>query len=139
MSSINRRTFSKTIAMAVASGALAPQELWAAQTRKLKIGITGLIFRAAPGTPENLDEALRHMSELGYHSFETWGSVLEHHDKAGTLGAMIQKYGIPLRSAFMGVNVHDPSTLKESIAQVVRWGQVLKKHGGTLRSSTPAG
>ena len=72
------------------------------------------------------------MSELGYHSFETWGSVLEHHDKAGTLGAMIQKYGIPLRSAFMGVNVHDPSRLKESIAQVVRWGQVTKKHGGTF-------
>lgn len=72
------------------------------------------------------------MSELGYHSFETWGSVLEHHDKAGTLGAMIQKYGIPLRSAFMGVTVHDPARLKESIAQVVRWGQVLKKYGGTF-------
>ena len=128
---MNRRTFSKTIAMAVASGALAPQDMWAAP-RKLKIGITGLIFRATPGEPENLDEALKHMSELGYHSFETWGSVLEHHDKAGTLSAMIQKHGIPLRSAFMGVNVHDPSRLKESIAQVVRWGQVLKKYGGTF-------
>jgi inosose dehydratase len=129
---MNRRTFSKTMAMAVASGALAPQDLWAAQTRKLKIGITGLIFRATPGEPQNLEQALKDMSELGYHSFETWGSVLEHHDKAGTLGAMIQKYGIPLRSAFMGVNVHDPSALKDSVAQVVRWGQVLKKHGGTF-------
>ena len=129
---MNRRTFSKTLAMAVASGALAPQDMWAAQARKLKIGITGLIFRATPGEPQNLEQALKDMSELGYHSFETWGSVLEHHDKAGTLGAMIQKYGIPLRSAFMGVNVHDPSMLKESVAQVVRWGQVLKKHGGTF-------
>ena len=118
--------------MAVAAGALAPRDIWAAQSRKLKIGITGLIFRATPGEPQNLDEALRHMSELGYHSFETWGSVLEHHDKAGTLAPMIQKYGIPLRSAFMGVNVHDPAALKDSIAQVVRWGQVLKKHGGTF-------
>jgi inosose dehydratase len=118
--------------MAVASGALAPQNLWAAQSRKLQIGITGLIFRATPGEPQNLEQALKDMSELGYHSFETWGSVLEHHDKAGTLGAMIQKYGIPLRSAFMGVNVHDPSMLKQSIDQVVRWGQVLKKHGGTF-------
>jgi inosose dehydratase len=129
---MNRRTFSKTVAMAVAGGALAPQNLWAAQARKLKIGITGLIFRATPGEPQNLEQALKDMSELGYHSFETWGSVLEHHDKAGTLGAMIQKYGIPLRSAFMGVNVHDPSALKASVAQVVRWGQVLKKHGGTF-------
>jgi inosose dehydratase len=129
---MNRRTFSKTVAMAVAAGALAPQDLFAAQARKLKIGITGLIFRATPGEPQNLEQALKDMSELGYHSFETWGSVLEHHDKAGTLGAMIQKYGIPLRSAFMGVNVHDPARLKESIAQVVRWGQVLKKYGGSF-------
>jgi inosose dehydratase len=129
---MNRRTFSKTLGMAVAAGALAPQDLFAAQAKKLKIGITGLIFRATPNEPQNLEAALKDMSELGYHSFETWGSVLEHHDKAGTLGAMIQKYGIPLRSAFMGVNVHDPSRLKESIAQVVRWGQVLKKYGGTF-------
>ena len=105
--------------------------LWA-QARTLKIGITGLIFRATPGEPENLEQALKDMSELGYHAFETWGSVLEHHDKAGTLSAMIQKYGIPLRSAFMGVTVHDPSMHKQSIAQVLRWGQVLKKHGGTF-------
>ena len=129
---MNRRTFSKTVAMAVAAGALAPQDLFAAQARKLKIGITGLIFRATPGEPENLEPALKDMSELGYHSFETWGSVLEHHDKAGTLSAMIQKYGIPLRSAFMGVTVHDPSLHKQSIAQVLRWGQVLRKHGGTF-------
>jgi inosose dehydratase len=129
---MNRRHFSKTLAIAVASGALAPQQLWAAQSRKLQIGITGLIFRATPNEPENLEQALKDMAELGYHSFETWGSVLEHHDKSGTLGAMIQKYGIPLRSAFMGVNVHDPASLKESVAQVVRWGQVLRKHGGTF-------
>ena len=119
------------MAMAVAAGAFAPQDAWA-QARTLKIGITGLIFRATPGEPENLEQALKDMSELGYHAFETWGSVLEHHDKAGTLSAMIQKYGIPLRSAFMGVTVHDPSMHKQSIAQVLRWGQVLKKHGGTF-------
>lgn len=129
---MNRRTFSKTMAMAVASSAIAPDSLWGAPARKLKIGITGLIFRATPGTPENLEEALKHMSELGYHWFETWGSVLEHHDKAGALGPMIEKYGIPLRSAFMGVNVHDPSKLKDSVDQVVRWGKVLKKHGGSF-------
>ena len=129
---MNRRTFSKTVAMAVAAGALAPQDVFGAQARKLKIGITGLIFRATPNEPQNLEPALKDMSELGYHSFETWGSVLEHHDKAGTLGPMIQKYGIPLRSAFMGVTVHDPSLFKQSIAQVIRWGQVLKKYGGTF-------
>jgi inosose dehydratase len=129
---MNRRTFTKSMTLALASGAMAPATLWAARQRTLKIGITGLIFRATPNAPENLEEALRHMSELGYHWFETWGSVLEHHDKAGTLAGMIAKYGIPLRSAFMGVTVHDPARLKESIDQAVRWGQVLKKHGGTF-------
>jgi inosose dehydratase len=129
---MNRRTFSKTLAMAVASGAVMPPTAWGAPERKLKIGITGLIFRATPREPENLEEALKHMSELGYHSFETWGSVLAHHDQKGTLGAMIARYGIPLRSAFMGINVHDPAGLKESIAQVVDWGKVLKKHGGSF-------
>jgi inosose dehydratase len=129
---MNRRHFARAMAMAIASGAVAPYGRLAAQTHRLKIGITGLIFRATPGTPENLDEALRHMSELGYHSFETWGSVLEHHDKAGSLAPMIEKYRIPLRSAFMGVNVHDPSGLKDSVAQVVRWGKVLKKYGGSF-------
>jgi inosose dehydratase len=32
----------------------------------------------------------------------------------------------------MGVNVHDPSKLKDSVDQVVRWGKVLKKHGGSF-------
>jgi inosose dehydratase len=129
---MNRRTFTKSMTLALASGAMAPDTLWGAAPRTMKIGITGLIFRATPNTPENLDEALKHMSELGYHCFETWGSVLEHHDKAGTLGGILARHGIPLRSAFMGVNVHDPARLKESIEQVLRWGQVLKKHGGTF-------
>jgi inosose dehydratase len=132
---MNRRTFSKTVAMAVAGGALAPHEIWGAQARKLKIGITGLIFRATPNEPQNLEPALKDMSELGYHAFETWGSVLEHHDKAGTLGAIIQKYGIPLRSAFMGVTVHDPALFKQSIAQVVRWGFAVLNAGGVKREA----
>jgi len=127
-----RRTFSKTLALAIASLAVERRGLRAAAPRQLKIGCTGLIFRATPSTPENLEEALKHMSDLGYHCFETWGSVLAHHDEKGTLAPMIARYGIPLRSAFMGVNVHDPSKLKESIEQVIGWGKVLKKHGGSF-------
>ena len=127
-----RRTFSTTLALAIASLAVERRGLRAAAPRQLKIGCTGLIFRATPSTPENLEEALKHMSDLGYHCFETWGSVLAHHDEKGTLAPMIARYGIPLRSAFMGVNVHDPSKLKESIEQVIGWGKVLKKHGGSF-------
>jgi inosose dehydratase len=128
---MNRREFSRTLAMTVASGLVAAPAFGAA-ARQLKIGCTGLIFGATPNAPENLDDALKHMSELGYHSFETWGSVLAALDEKGTLPKMLERYDIPLRSAFMGVNVHDPAMLKESIARVVEWGKVTRKYGGTF-------
>jgi inosose dehydratase len=128
---MNRREFSRTLAMTVASGLVAAPAFGAA-ARQLKIGCTGLIFRATPNAPENLDDALKHMSELGYHSFETWGSVLAALDQKRTLPKMLERYGIPLRSAFMGVNVHDPAMLKESVARVVEWGKVTRKYGGTF-------
>jgi inosose dehydratase len=129
---MNRRTFSKALAMAIASGAVGAPAVWGAAPRRLKIGCTGLIFRATPGTPENLDDALKHMSSLGFHCFETWGSVLANLEEKSALGPMIERSGIPLRSAFMGVNVHDPSMLKASIDQVIGWGKVTRKYGGTF-------
>ena len=131
-SDLNRRTFSKTLALTVASGVAGGPTLWGAGERQLKIGCTGLIFRATPNAPENLDDALKHMSELGYHSFETWGSVLSALEEKGSLAQIIERHDIPLRSAFMGVNVHDPSMLKESIARVVQWGKVTRQYGGTF-------
>lgn len=130
-SGMNRREFSRVLAMTVASG-LVTTPAFGAAARQLKIGCTGLIFAATPRTPENLDDALRHMSALGYHSFETWGSVLAALEQKGTLPKILERHDIPLRSAFMGVNVHDPAMLKESIAKVVEWGKVTRKYGGTF-------
>lgn len=115
---------------ALAAG-LAPSTLRAASWA-LKIGCTGLIWGATPREPENLDFALRDMASLGFHSFETWGSVMAALDENGVLPAMLDRHGLPFRSAFMGVNVHDPSALKESIARVVGWGKVTRKYGGTF-------
>ena len=57
-----------------------------------------LIWGAVPRTPENLEPALKDASELGYHSFETFASILEDYDKKDALGALLAKYPIPLRS-----------------------------------------
>ena len=57
---------------------------------RLKIGITGLIWGATPRTPENLEQALADMSSLGYHCFETWGSVMQALDAKGTLAELLQ-------------------------------------------------
>ena len=72
------------------------------------------------------------MSSLGYHCFETWGSVMQALDAKGTLADLLSAYPIPFRSAFMGVNVHDPAKLKDSLAQVIAWGKVTRKYGGTF-------
>ena len=125
-----RRAFCQHVALALAAG-LAGRPALAAAPR-LKIGITGLIWNATPRAPENLAQALADMSSLGYHSFETWGSVMQALDAKGTLPDLLARHPIPFRSAFMGVNVHDPAKLKDSLAQVIAWGKVTRKYGGTF-------
>lgn len=131
---MGRRAFCASVAMGLgaALGAGARPATLGAATRKLKIGCTGLIWGATPRTPENLQQAVQDMASLGFHGFETWGSVMADLDAKGTLPALVERYKLPFRSAFMGVNVHDPSKLKESIARVVEWGKVTRKYGGTF-------
>jgi inosose dehydratase len=127
---MNRRTFTKTVLAGLGAAAL-PGVPFAQTPKRLKLGITMLIWGAVPRTPENLEPALKDASELGYHSFETFAAILEDYDKKGTLQALLDKYPIPLRSAYVTVNVTDPSQRKEQIAMLQRYATVLKKYGGT--------
>ena len=128
---MNRRTFAKTLLTGIGAAALPAFPI--AQTRKrLKIGITMLIWGAVPRTPENLEPSLKDASELGYHSFETFASILEDLDKKGTLQPMLEKYPIPLRSAYVTVNVTDPAQRKDQIAMLQRYAAIVKKYGGTF-------
>jgi inosose dehydratase len=133
----NRRDFTKTILAGV--GAAALPSIGAAQQRKLKIGCTSLIWGALPRTPENLEPALRDMSALGFHKAETFAAIIEDWDKKGTLGDLLAKYPIPLVSAYATVQLTDTSARKENLAQLIRWGNVLKKHGGRFMVLAPNG
>ena len=84
-----RRAFCQRMALALAGGLVARPALAAAP--RLKIGVTGLIWGATPRTPENLEPALADMSSLGYHCFETWGSVMQALDAKGT-SPILAKY-----------------------------------------------
>ena len=129
---MNRRTFTKTILTGLGAAALPELPYAQVQTKRLKIGITTLIWGAVPRTPENLEPALKDSSELGYHSFETFASILEDHDKKGTLEGLLAKYPIPLRSAYVTVNVTDPSQRKAQIEMLQRYAKILKKYGGSF-------
>ena len=139
--SINRRTFTKTVLAGLGATAISdlpasaavPAQAQASTTAKqLRIGCTALVWNAGPRTPENLESAVRDMSELGYKGFETFGEVIEEWDKKGTLEKLIAQHRIPLVSAYSTLDVIDPAARKTEIATVVRWGKIVKKHGGTF-------
>jgi inosose dehydratase len=125
---LTRRTFARTIL--AGAGAAALPALTFAQTKKLRIGATTLIWGGLPRTPENLEPALKDISDLGYHGFETFAQILEDWDKKGTLAALMQKYPVPLTSAYTTINVTDPSARKEQIEMVQRYARLVKKYGG---------
>jgi inosose dehydratase len=140
--SVNRRTFTKAVLAGL--GATAVSELpvgratvaarahQSTTAKQLRIGCTALVWNASPRAPENLESAVRDMSELGYQKFETFAEVVEEWDKKGTLEKLIGQYRIPLVSGYATLDVIDPAARKDEIATVVRWGKVLKKHGGSF-------
>lgn len=128
---MDRRTFTKTLLAGVGAAALPEFAFTQAAAKKLKIGITMLIWGAVPRTPENVEPALGDASELGYHSFETFASILDDLDHKGTLAALLAKHPIPLKSAYVTVNVTDPTMRKAEIEKLQRYANVVKKYGGS--------
>jgi inosose dehydratase len=125
---IGRRAFTKALFCGL--GATALPSIGFAQPRKLQIGYTALIWGALPRSPENLAPAVKDMSDLGFHKFETFAAILEDWENKGTLGDLLAKNPVPLVSAYATVQLTDTSTRKENLAQLVRWGTIVKKHGG---------
>jgi inosose dehydratase len=133
----NRREFTKTVLAGL--GAAALPALGSAQTRKVRIGCTALVWDALPRTPENLEVALKEMSALGFHKAETFAAIVEDWDRKGTLGELLARHRIPLVSAYATVQLTDPSKRKENLAQLIAWGKILKRHGGTFMVLAPNG
>jgi inosose dehydratase len=134
---LDRRTFTRSVLAGLA--AVAWPTSGAAQSRKLKIGCTALIWGALPRSPENLAPAVRDMASLGFHGFETFASILHDMDVKGTLAPLLAQHPIPLISGYATVQLIDTSTRKENLAQLVDWGKSLKKHGGRFMVLAPNG
>jgi len=121
-------------AAAAGWGAAALPNLPAAVPRNLKIGYTCITWGTMPRGPEataTLETAVRDISSLGFHGFETFPEILEDWDTRDALRPLIDKYQLPLTSGYIRINVTDPTKAKESLDAVVRLGKVIRKYGGT--------
>ncbi len=124
---LDRRTFAKTMAVALA-GAAVPT-LGAQKTRRLKVGHTGITWGFSPADAE---AAIKDVGSLGFHGYESFGNVLEAWEPKGGLDKMLESARLPLRSAYCPVNLTDPAVRKDEIAKIVRWATLIKKCGGTV-------
>lgn len=135
--SYNRREFVKLAGMAGAASFIAPN-LAFEETKKRKFNI-GSTFILWGYSADNLEPALKDMSELGYHSFETFGQVIEEWEKnRGGFQQVIQKHGVPVVSAFCMTDVLDTSKRKAEVEKLTRWAKMLKANGGKLVEYCPS-
>ena len=143
---MNRRTFSQTLlAAAIGSRAVAAGKL------TLHIGHTGLTWiplGGGPGPrpavdpmtdPQYVEAAIRDMAGLGFYGIELFGNQIEAMEEHGGLGALLEKYNLPLISAYCGANLSVPAQRKDSIAKTVSWAKLVKKYNGKVIVVGPNG
>ncbi len=127
MEIIGRRAFTRTLALGVAAAAI--PALHAQKPRRLKVGHTGITWGFSPADAER---AIADTASLGFHGYESFGNVLDAWETKGGLDALLNAAKLPLRSAYCPVNLTDPTRLKDEVAKIVRWGQLIKKCGGSV-------
>ena len=138
MTAIDRRSFGKTLALGACATALPAA---AAPTRTLHIGHTCITWGSFPrgGAESTIEPALRDMSAEGFWCFETFPELLYTLDQKKELQPLIERYGVPVRSGYITVNLIDPAKRKDEIERVIRLSKVVQKYKGTFVVLAPNG
>jgi inosose dehydratase len=121
---ISRRSFVASVAAGVAAWRLPP-----ILARRLQVGHTGITWGYAPA---NAETAIRDVGSLGYHAFESFGSVLDWWETRGGLGRLLEAAKLPLRSAYCPFELTNAAVRREEVAKATRWGALIKKYGGSI-------
>lgn len=132
---LNRRSFSRTIALGFGWAAVELQSA-AAPTRRLQIGHTGITWGFKP---EDAEQAIKDVASLRYAGFESFGNVLEAWEAKGGLNRILDSVKLPLISAYCGINLTDPAKRKDEVEKMVRWGKLIRKCGGSVAVVGPNG
>ncbi len=120
---INRREFAKAATVGLGAVTLG------AQTRRLKVGHTGITWGFEPADAE---QAIKDVASLGYHGYESFGNVLEAWEAKGGLDKVLQAAGLGLRSAYCPVTLTDPAIRKAEVSKIVGWAKLIRKCGGSI-------
>jgi inosose dehydratase len=159
---LDRRDFLK--AAAVSAGWAASVPAWAQRKRNVKIGHTGITWVQPPpprppatdgappappagrggGGPRRVDPAyiegiFKDVSGLGYYGLELFTFQIQGMEANGGMAPLIEKYNLPLISAYGGPNLMDAAQRKENIAQAMESAALLKKYGGKVLVIGPNG
>lgn len=139
---LNRRTFVQAL-----SGATLASQAFGATNLTLHVGHTGLTWIPLGGgppssgpapamnpmvDPQYVESAIRDISGLGFYGIELFGNQIEAMEGHGGVGILLEKYNLPLISAYCGTNLSEPARRKESIAKTLEWAGLVKKYGGKV-------
>ncbi len=136
---MNRRVFTRTL-----STALFASRGFAAKGLSLQIGHTGLTWiplgpsaGARPAVnpmvdPQYAEAAIRDIAGLGFYGIELFGNQIEAMEPSGGVGALLDKYKLPLISAYCGTNLSEPAQRKEAISKTLEWAKLVKKYNGKV-------
>jgi inosose dehydratase len=79
------------------------------------------------------------VSGLGFYGLELFSFQIQGMEANGGMARLIEKYNLPLISAYGGPNLLDPAQRQDSIAQSLEWAKLLKKYGGKVVVIGPNG
>jgi len=128
---VSRRDFTKTLALGLGAASLPGCALWAGggSARRLPVGHTGITWGFSA---DNAIAAIEDSGSLGYRSFESFGNVIEAWEERGGIGQLLDAANISLQGAYCGVNLTNPANRATSVANIVRWGNLIRKYGGSV-------
>jgi inosose dehydratase len=127
-----RREFLKALTLSACSAAV--PAACASPVRKLKIGHTCITWGAFPRADARatIEGALRDISSQGFWSYETFPDLLGVLDDKQELTPLMERYGVPLQSGYISVNVTDPSKRAAERDRVIGLAKIVRKFKGTF-------
>jgi inosose dehydratase len=93
------------------------------------IGHTGITWGYSA---DNAPDAIRDVGELGFHGFESFGSVLQAWETRGGLQLRLQQQRLPLIGAYCPLNLTDPARRTDELKKAILWSSLISSYGGRV-------